>query len=316
MEKIKRNLSGCQYWMMGNEVGEEGTPHKQGWLYCKNAVVFNTVRLWFLNKAHVEPMKGLFKHNVTYCTKDNDFEEYGKRPMDQAEKGAAGKAQQEEKWKRIDELAKKGEWETLANEFPREHIVHLRNLRMRHQLAIDSKEDAKDVTGIWFYGESGAGKSHRARHYSEKFYIKGINKWWDGYEGEDTVIIEDVSDKHEFLGDSLKIWADKWAYTAEVKGASLRKIRPGTLIITSQYRIDEIFKDDRTRVALERRFKQVEVKRGPLENAFEQCAQEVELSPLPEADDFYIGFDEEEGMSDYEKRLTRKRKREEIIEIE
>ena len=320
--KIKKNLDECRYWVMGDEVGENGTPHKQGFLYCNNAVSFNTVRLWLLCKAHVEPCKGTTEDNIKYCTKEGKFEEHGERPMSQKEKGEKGKKDQEEKWTRIRDLARKGDWETLQNEYPKESIVHLRNLRLAHQLAIDRREDANDVTGIWFYGESGAGKSHRARHHSPAYYIKGINKWWDGYEGEDTVIIEDVSDQHKFLGDFLKIWADKWAFTAEVKGASLRKIRPGTFIVTSQYRIDEIWEDEKTRVALKRRFEEIEVVRGPLDNAFREqerqeaftsFAQEVEMSPIPE-DDFLIGDSEipEGEMSEEEKKeISRKRKRNE-----
>lgn len=281
--KIKTNLAECRYWVMGDEVGENGTPHIQGFLYCNNAVSFNTVRLWLLCKAHIEAIKGTAEDNITYCTKDGKFVEYGTRPTTQKEKGEKGKIDQKEKWSRIDELARAGDWEKLSEEFPKEAIVNLRNLRLRHQLAVDRKRDAKDVTGIWFFGESGAGKSHRARHYSDVFYIKGINKWWDNYEGEDTVILEDVSDKHEFLGDFLKLWSDKWAFTAEVKGASLRSIRPSTFIVTSQYTIDEIFKDEKTRTALKRRFKEIEVKRTEeTAEAFPSYAQEVEMSLLEE----------------------------------
>ena len=38
------------------------------------------------------------------------------------------------------------------------------------------------------------------------------NKWWESYEGEDTILIEDVGRTHEWMGDFLKIWADKYGF--------------------------------------------------------------------------------------------------------
>ena len=48
------------------------------------------------------------------------------------------------------------------------------------------------------------------------------NKWWDGYQSQKVVIMEDVDKETvKFLHHHLKIWADRWGFIGETKGARL-----------------------------------------------------------------------------------------------
>ena len=57
----------------------------------------------------------------------------------------------------------------------------------------------------------------------------------------------------KFLSYFLKIWCDHYAFNAEVKGGTL-KIRPKTIIVTSQYPIEKCFEEAESVLAIKRRF--------------------------------------------------------------
>lgn len=109
--------------------------------------------------------------------------------------------------------------------------------------------------GIWIRGPSGVGKSHSVwqKYTVEEVYLKPRSKWWDGYRGQDVVLVDDMDIYHKSLGGDFKDWGDKWPFHAERKGGSMN-IRPKKIIVTSQYSIEEIWDDEQTRDALNRRF--------------------------------------------------------------
>lgn len=66
------------YYVFGNETGESGTPHIQGYLEFKNPRYFNGIKkLW--PTAHVEPAKGSSDQASEYCKKTGLFEEQGEK---------------------------------------------------------------------------------------------------------------------------------------------------------------------------------------------------------------------------------------------
>lgn len=59
-------------YIIGKEVGENKTPHLQGYLESKSPIRFCTLKT--LNeRIHWEKAKGSREHNINYCSKDGDF---------------------------------------------------------------------------------------------------------------------------------------------------------------------------------------------------------------------------------------------------
>lgn len=110
------------------------------------------------------------------------------------------------------------------------------------------------VRGIWIYGPPGTGKSHMARNnYPGPVYIKPQNKWFDGYAGEPTILLDDF-DCGKPLGHYLKIWSDKWSCQGEIKGGTVQ-LQHRHFIVTSNYSIEEMFSGDEPMIqAITRRF--------------------------------------------------------------
>ena len=119
------------------------------------------------------------------------------------------------------------------------------------QALLQEPYDHDDVRGEWVFGPPGSGKSRYARSFTNPF-LKAQNKWWDGYNGEETVVLDDMDS--DCLGHFLKIWADRYACTGEIKGGTVQ-LRHKRFIITSNYPIDH-FWDKGTEMyqAISRRF--------------------------------------------------------------
>lgn len=119
-------------------------------------------------------------------------------------------------------------------------------------------QDLEKPCGMWLCGPPGVGKSHDVRKYAEergiKLYNKHHNKWWDGYSGEDLVLLDDIHpDMASWITTFLKIWADAYAFNAETKGGTMH-IRPKWIVVTSNFGPDDFAKQDVDGQAIRRRF--------------------------------------------------------------
>lgn len=70
---------GTRYLCYGKEVGEQGTPHIQGFLYYKNAKSFKSLKK-NLPRARIQVAEGSVESNVEYCSKEMEFTEIGTKP--------------------------------------------------------------------------------------------------------------------------------------------------------------------------------------------------------------------------------------------
>lgn len=238
----------CKYIVYGREIGEkEQTPHLQGFITFTSAKTLSAA-FKALKHCHVE-IAATIHEAIKYCKKGGDFTERGKAPMSQQEKGATEVERYQQAW----EAAKAGDIEAIPADIRFKCYNTIRSIAKDYATPPD---DLDDVCGVWFYGDPGTGKSYTARNEFGKFYLKETNKWWDSYQGEETVIIDEVELDHgKFIGHYLKKWADRYAFDAEIKGAKLI-IRPKRIIVTSNYSIDEIFGSDHMLCeAIKRRFK-------------------------------------------------------------
>lgn len=246
----------CSYYVIGEEIcPTTGRHHFQGYAFWKGKKAFSVLKSE-IPGAHWEAAKGSPKQNYDYCTKDEHFVTYGERPIgndERSEKAARSKKKRQEQIADDWDAAKKGKFECLQPH----HIKAWEYIFAKYG---EQAEDRKELCNYWIWGPSGCGKSKVVRDvWGSSFYNKGMNKWWDGYNHEKVVVLEDFAPEHATqLAYRMKIWADHYAFNAEVKGGMLH-IRPTIFIVTSQYSIEDAFRecDHETKSAMERRFQEL-----------------------------------------------------------
>lgn len=234
----------ASYKIYGDEVGESGTPHMQGYVELNKQTAFSTIKK-LLPGAHIEKRRGTAQQAADYCKKDGAFTEVGEisRPGKRNDLEDFLTSAKAEKPSREDLLSS-----TLYMRYPRHCDAIIDHFHPAQPL--------ESLDNYWIYGETGVGKSFGARQqYGESLYDKAVNKWWDNYRGEDTVLIDDVDTNHKFLGFFLKRWGDHYPFPAEYKGGS-RVIRPVRIVVTSNYHPQDIFDDTDVQPIL-RRFRVV-----------------------------------------------------------
>ncbi len=249
--KLDNNLAKFEYFVVGKEVGEDGTPHIQGYAVFKNRQYMTAVKKVF-PRAHLEikSAKSTFAECIDYCKKDGDYQEHGIAPV-------TSSTRQKRKWEAAFNHAKAGDLDQI------EKSMLVRYYHAFKRIAQDNPTVPVDLSNrknYWILAPTMFGKSTYARKRwgpKEAIYDKAPNKWWTGYKGEDTVLCDDFGPKQcMYLGWYMKRWADVFSFPMETKGGGTQ-IRPKRIVVTSQYSIEECFTDDKERAAIGNRFKTI-----------------------------------------------------------
>lgn len=242
----------CRYIVAGEEVAPgTGTPHIQGYVVWWNAKSVSSVRT-ILRGCHITVARGNHRQNDKYCRKTRDGDtpnenvySRGELPADAADRGAVEKLRWEHAW----DAAKRGAVEEIPADIRIRQYSAIRRIERDYMPVVDR---LPGPCGLWIYGESGTGKTQSAKDAYPDAYPKPCNIWWDGYQREETIILDDLDKYHVKLGGVLKHWLERYPFISENKGGSI-KIRPKRFIVTSQYKIQHIWQDRETCEAIMRR---------------------------------------------------------------
>lgn len=224
----------CKYLVYGKEVGKEGTPHLQGYCELANAKTLKCLKKKFSDRAHIEPRYGTAQQASDYCKKDGKFVERGVM-------SAQGKRNDllEIKEKIIEKKeTKMSEILPMCNNY--QQIKYAETL-IKYS---DVKRNWQPLV-FWLWGATGTGKTRTAHKMAEMFgggiwmSAKSL-KWWDGYDSDDCVILDDFRADFCTYHELLRI-LDRYEYRIEIKGGS-RQLLAHYIFITSPYHPCDVYK--------------------------------------------------------------------------
>jgi len=118
-------------------------------------------------------------------------------------------------WDEVKRMAQ----ENRLNEIPSD--IYVRYYGGLNRIAQDHlRPIAMERSGIVYWGRTGSGKSRRAWDEAgvEAFSKNPNTKWWDGYRGEEAVIIDEFRGKIDIS--HLLRWLDRYPVSVEVKGGT------------------------------------------------------------------------------------------------
>lgn len=198
------------------EGGQTGYKHWQLLVVSEKKITISRVKYTFGREAHVEPSRSEAADEYVWKEEtriEGTQFQLGSKPLSRA---------RPEDWDRIRESAKRGRLEEVPGDIFVRHYGNLKKIAKDHARA----PYRPGIKCKVFWGVTGSGKSHRAFEESnmvscpEDVYVKPPStKWWDGYQGEKRVIID------EFRGDigisHLLRWLDKYPCYVEEKGGQL-----------------------------------------------------------------------------------------------
>lgn len=254
VEGIHQKL-GARYTCGQLEKGESGTLHVQLATNFKDPVGFTKIKR-VLPRAHIEKAKSEGAL-IKYCLKEETRVlgpfEFGVLPVRHNEK---------KDWDEVWEMARNNQLEKIDKSILIPHYSQLRSIAKDHmEFPHLDATNLPEVKGVWMWGPTGVGKSTRAHLENPQAYPKNSkNVWWDGFQGQEVVIMDDVNldDVKNHWSNYMK-WADIIPHTLQIKGgAVINSFKK--LIVTSNYSMNQVLEmvPENSRMAFKRRWRIIE----------------------------------------------------------
>lgn len=211
------------YAIAGAEVGEKGTPHIQGFIHLPNAKKGQEWKKQ-LPRAHFIPANGSDHSNKEYCGKEENILFETGEPSSQGSRTDI---------KEITDLIKNGEitMDDIMWDYPDMYLRYHKAFEKMFNSKMKPRTAEPEV--YWFWGKAGKGKTRRAvERHLDSHYIKDNTIWWDGYNQQEAIIIDDFEDDIPFR--VLLRMLDRYQYQGQIKGGYVQ-VNSKYIYITSEF---------------------------------------------------------------------------------
>lgn len=219
--------------------GTTGQLHWQMYFVFKVRMRLSTAKEHFVrmfgdigNTAHMEPSAGSTRQNQVYVSKSETCVDPKYRFVLGLPPLARTRRELLDYFRTggtVNQLGKLPEWDTVTS------TVSIARLHEIKYLALQSKRDSAQNPVLELHiGAPGLGKSRRVFSAFAEAYPKLSGKWWDYYEDQTTVILDDFDGCSMSFGD-FKRNVDRYPCFTEVKGALVPLLATNWIITTNVY---------------------------------------------------------------------------------
>lgn len=230
METDEQKLKDLEYKVLvfGRETGESGTPHLQGFITFNRSYRFAAVKRLLGERAHIEPAKAADAQN--YCLKDGDYFKDDRR-----QQGARTDL------RAVASAIKAGATlDKLLEDYPVECLKYPSGISFARSRSYKPRDRNEPPEVIWIYGPTGVGKTRYVFDREPDLWVSGKNlRWWDGYEQQAAVLIDDFRKDFCTFHELLRI-LDRYPYRADMKYGHMQ-LNSRRIYITSCYSPDRVY---------------------------------------------------------------------------
>lgn len=232
------------------EAPDTGKQHLQCFLQMKKPARLSWLKRHVHQTAHWEPMAGTAQEASDYCKKD---ETRVLGPWEFGNLTSKGKVMGLDD--ALERIRAGCPIRQIVEEFPVVWVHHGRGLLdVRQRLQLDSDRrvlpDGPEVWVLW--GPSGTGKSRTVAHeWPDAFWKIPGEKWWDGYDGHETVVLDDFKDGDMRLTDLQRL-LDRYPLWVEIKGGAVPMLAKRYVITSNSHPENWYLKADVHRTILRR----------------------------------------------------------------
>lgn len=189
----------------------------------------------FQGRAHIEKAKGNDIQNQEYCSKGDNIWTHG-QPTSQGNRSDLEK---------VVSLIEGGERniKAVALQCPTAFIKYAKGIREYIRTCFEPPIRTWKTVVHYYWGPPGSGKSRRALEEATEngggIYYKPRGEWWDGYNGQANVIIDDFYGWIKY-DDMLKI-CDRYPYQVPIK-FGYENFLSKYIYITSNVDVDKVYR--------------------------------------------------------------------------
>lgn len=238
------------YLIYGREVGEQGTPHLQGYVELADRARLSVMR-HLVPRAHWERRRGSAEQAIEYCRKEGDFVEVG-------EPGGHVAGERNDLELLHASLRNGRSLREISDDHFKEYLRYERSIRSYILLHAAPTRERPSVVVYW--GRTGTGKTRSVWDNlasPEDIWVYGGGGWFDGYIGQKIALFDDFHGGEMQLTLLLKV-LDRYPLRVPVKGG-FTAWTPQEIYITSNIDPSNWYPNANRehRAALTRRFSNV-----------------------------------------------------------